>query len=165
MRVIGVKGGMNCCFPSGDSGSSSTRKRITPLTPTIPAGKSRTRNTSADPIPPQMAIMSLGVTSTAFEVFHTTIEQLKLPPHAAVLQCPSDLGLVPKSNRQIVDIWFATGSLLFWLVIGGVPIGLSFKIVWCLTTSFRRGCKRHVGRHVIQLCIGVTWQKKPFAAD
>ena len=48
--VIGVSGGMNCCLPSADMGSSSTRNRITPFTPTIPAGKSRTCTTLAVPI-------------------------------------------------------------------------------------------------------------------
>ena len=64
MIVIGISGGMNCGLPSADMGSSSTRNRITPFTPTIPARKSRTCTTLAVPIPPQVAIMLVGVTST-----------------------------------------------------------------------------------------------------
>ena len=64
MIVIGVNGGMNCCLPSVDMGSSSTRNRITPFTPKIPAVKSRTCTTLAVPIPPHVAIMLVGVTST-----------------------------------------------------------------------------------------------------
>ena len=64
MSVTGVNGGMNCCLPSGDTGSSSTRNRITPHTPMIPAGKSKTCTTLAEPIPPQVAVMLRGVTST-----------------------------------------------------------------------------------------------------
>ena len=64
MIVIGVNGGMNCCLPSVDMGSSRTRNRITPFTPTIPARKSRNCTTSAVPIPPHVAIMLVGVTST-----------------------------------------------------------------------------------------------------
>ena len=64
MIVIGVRRGMNCCLPSADMGSTSTRNRITPFTPTIPAGKSRTYTTLAVPIPPHVAIMLDGVTST-----------------------------------------------------------------------------------------------------
>ena len=60
MIVIGVNGGMNCCLPSVDVGSSSTRNRITPFTPTIPAVKSRTCTTLAVPIPPHVAIMLVG---------------------------------------------------------------------------------------------------------
>ena len=62
--IVTVNGGMNCCLPSVDMGSSSTRNRITPFTPTIPAGKSRTCTTLAEPIPPNVAIMLVGVTST-----------------------------------------------------------------------------------------------------
>ena len=61
MIVIGVNGGMNCCLPSVDMGSSSTRNRITPFTLTIPAGKSSTCTTLAEPIPPHVAIMMGGV--------------------------------------------------------------------------------------------------------
>ena len=64
MIVIGVNGGMNCCLPSADMGSSSTKNRITPFTPTIPAGKSITCTSLAVPIPPHVAIMLVGVTST-----------------------------------------------------------------------------------------------------
>ena len=46
MIVIGVSGGMNCC-PPVDMGSSSTKNRTTPFTPTIPARKSRTCTTLA----------------------------------------------------------------------------------------------------------------------
>ena len=49
MILIGVNGGMNCCLPSVDMGSSSMRNRITPFTPTIPARKSRTCTTLAVP--------------------------------------------------------------------------------------------------------------------
>ena len=62
--VIGDSGGMNCYLPSADMGSSSTRNRITLFTPTIPVGKSRTCTTLAVLIPPQVAIMLDGVTST-----------------------------------------------------------------------------------------------------
>ena len=68
--VIGVSGGMNCCLPSADMGSSSTKNRITPFTPTIPAGKSRTCTTLAVPIPPQVAIMLDGVTSAGTKPSH-----------------------------------------------------------------------------------------------
>ena len=64
MSVIGVNGGMNCCLPSVDMGSLSTRNRITPCTPTIAAGRSRTCTTLAEPIPPLVATMLVGVTST-----------------------------------------------------------------------------------------------------
>ena len=70
MIAIGVNGGTNCCLPSVDMGSSSTKNRITPFTPTIPTGKSRTCTTLAVPIPPQVAIMLDGVTSTGTRPCH-----------------------------------------------------------------------------------------------
>ena len=72
--------------------------------PTIPAGKSRTCTTFAVPIPPQVAIMLDGVTSTGTKPCRLRSRShrrraAETPPQVAVLQCPSSHELVPGSNQ------------------------------------------------------------------
>ena len=142
-------------------GSSSTKKRITPFTPTIPARKSRTRTTLADPIPPQVAIMLLP-NRNVDGVVHTTIVQLKPPPQAAVLQYPSTHGLVPKPNRRNCGCLVCHWQLVVPALLGIVPIVLSIEHVWSPTPSFRYGRTRHVRKQIVQLCTCVNWHEQAF---
>ena len=150
------------------TGSSSTKKRITPFTPTIPAGKSRTRDTLANPIPPQVAIMLLGVTSTG-----TKPQRLRSRSHhhraaeAPTTSCCAPVSVKPRAGPQnqtskSVKFRFAIGILWFRLVIGCIPIGLVFELVWAPVQRFRHERKRHVGRQVVQRCKRATWHKKTF---
>ena len=108
MSVIGANCGMNCCLPSADMGSSSTRNRITPFTPTIPARKSRTCTTLAAPIPPHVAIMCVGVTSAGTGPCRSRSRSHQRraaeDPQNRFLcsSVPSSHELVPGSNRQNV---------------------------------------------------------------
>ena len=144
MIVIGVNGGMNCCLPSVDMGSSSTRNRINPFTPTIPAGKSRTCTTLAEPIPPHVAIMLVGVTSMGTGPCRLRSRS----HHRRAADDPTTGCCAPVSCQATSWSQDQTNKLRM------------LRIRVAHHHSLGSTIKQHVRRQIMQLCKGTSWQKK-----
>ena len=142
--VIGVSGGVNCCLPFADMGSSSTRNRITPFTPTIPAGKSRTCTTLAVPIPPQVAIMLDGVTSTGTTPYRLrSRSHHRRPAEAPSTGCCAPVSVKPRAGSQD-----QTNELRMLQIRVE-----SHNSLGCTTVQ-------HVRRQIMQLRKSISWQKE-----
>ena len=149
MIVIGVNGGMNCCLPSVDMGSSSTRNRITPFTPTIPAGKSRTCTTLAEPTPPHVAIMLVGVTSMGTGPCRLRSRS----HHRRAADDPTTGYCAPVSCQATSWSQNQTNKLRM------------LRIRVAHHHSPGSTIKQHVRRQIMQLCKSTSWQKKFLAVD
>ena len=97
----------------------------------------------------------LAPSRVACEVVHTTIQQLRFPPQAAVHLCPSSHEPGPRSNQQNVNVSVRKCRL-------AVPARHWMRF-WTPVQRFRHTSERHVGNKIVSCAQASPGMKKRVA--